>query len=180
MVLKTAKLIRENTDYEIVWKWIGGTEDDIREFEKLTNIKTSDVGVRMRGTMSAPELIEELLSSDMYVHTSYSDNSPNAICEAQYLGMPVIATDTGGVVSLFGNQYDKNMIVPMNDPFYLASKIIELHEDDTKAMSLGDDNWAAAHLRHDPERISKQLKELITNYAICRYSIFFVSCNFIA
>ena len=165
VVLKTAKLIRENTDYEIVWKWIGGTEDDIREFEKLTNIKTSDVGVRMRGTMSAPELIEELLSSDMYVHTSYSDNSPNAICEAQYLGMPVIATDTGGVISLFGDQYDKNMIVPMNDPFYLASKIVELREDDTKAMSLGEYNWAAAHLRHDPERISKQLKE--TYHQLC-------------
>ena len=159
VILKTAKLICENTDYEIVWKWIGGTEDDIREFEKLTNVKTSEVGVRMLGTMSATEMIEELLSSDMYVHTSYSDNSPNAICEAQYLGMPVIATDTGGVISLFGDQYDKNMIVPMNDPFYLASKIIELREDDAKAMSLGDDNWVTAHQRHDSERISKQLKD---------------------
>lgn len=165
VVLKTAKLIRENTDYEIVWKWIGGTEDDIREFEKLTNIKTSEVGVRMLGTMSATEMIEELLSSDMYVHTSYSDNSPNAICEAQYLGMPVIATDTGGVISLFDDQYDKNMIVPMNDPFYLASKIIELRENDTKAMSLGEDNWVTAHQRHDSERISKQLKE--TYHQLC-------------
>ena len=165
VVLKTAKLIRENTDYEIVWKWIGGTEDDIREFEKLTNIQTSEVGVRMLGTKNATEMIEELLSSDMYVHTSYSDNSPNAICEAQYLGMPVIATDTGGVISLFGDQYDKNMIVPMNDPFYLASKIIELRENDTKAMSLGEDNWVTAHQRHDSERISKQLKE--TYHQLC-------------
>ena len=165
VILKTAKLICENTDYEIVWKWIGGTEDDIREFEKLTNVKTSEVGVRMLGTMSATEMIEELLSSDMYVHTSYSDNSPNAICEAQYLGMPVIATDTGGVISLFGDQYDKNMIVPMNDPFYLASKIIELREDDAKAMSLGDDNWVTAHQRHDSERISKQLKD--TYHQLC-------------
>ena len=165
VVLKTAKLILENTEYEIVWKWIGGTEDDVREFEKLTNIKTSEVGVRMLGTKNATEMIEELLSSDMYVHTSYSDNSPNAICEAQYLGMPVIATDTGGVISLFGDQYDKNMIVPMNDPFYLASKIIELREDNTKTMSLGEDNWVTAHQRHDSERISKQLKD--TYHQLC-------------
>ena len=141
IVLKTAKLIRENTDYDIAWKWIGGTEDDIREFEKLTEINALEVGVRMMGTLSATEMIKELLSSDMYVHTSYSDNSPNAVCEAQYMGMPVIATDTGGVISLFSNQYDKNLIVPMNDPFYLASRIIELREDNTKAMSLGKDNW---------------------------------------
>ena len=158
-MLKTAQLIRENTDYEIVWKWIGGTDDDIREFEKLTKVKAKDVGVRMMGTMSATEMIEELLSSDMYVHTSYSDNSPNAVCEAQYLGMPVIATDAGGVVSLFSDQYDRNMIVPMNDPFYLASKIIELREDEKRAKTLADDNWKTAHERHDGDRIANQLKE---------------------
>ena len=73
--------------------------------------------------------------------------------------MPVIATDTGGVISLFSEQYDKNMMVPMNDPFYLASKIIELREDAAKAKCLAEDNWAIAHQRHDTERISKQLKD---------------------
>lgn len=159
VVLKTAKLIRENTDYEILWKWIGGTEEDMREFEKLTKVNAQEAGVRMMGSLSATEMIRELLCSDMYVHTSYSDNSPNAVCEAQYLGLPVIATDTGGVISLFGEQYDKNMIVPMNDPFYLASKIIELYEDGEKAKSLADQNWNVAHLRHDCNRISKQLKD---------------------
>ena len=158
VVLKTAKLIRENTDYQVEWKWIGGTDEEIREFEKLTKVKAQEVGLKMMGTLSATEMIRELLSSDIYVHTSYSDNSPNAVCEAQYLGMPVVATDTGGVISLFSEQYDKNMMVPMNDPFYLASKIMELREDDAKAKCLAEDNWAIAHRRHDAERISKQLK----------------------
>ena len=159
VVLKTAKLIRENTDCEIVWKWIGGTEDDIKEFEKMTKINALEVGVRMMGTLNATEMIEELLSSDMYVHTSYSDNSPNAVCEAQYLGLPVIATDTGGVISLFSTNYDKNMIVPMNDPFYLASKIMELHSEDTRAMCLAENNWVISHQRHDYTRILKQLND---------------------
>ena len=159
VVLKTAKLIRENTDYEVIWKWIGGTQDDIREFERLTKVKASEVGVRMMGAMGASEMIEELLAADMYVHTSYSDNSPNAVCEAQYLGMPVIATDAGGTVSLFSDRYDRNMIVPTNDPFYLAAKIIELYEDGGKAKSLANDNWTTAHQRHDGNRIAKQLKE---------------------
>jgi glycosyltransferase involved in cell wall biosynthesis len=73
--------------------------------------------------------------------------------------MPVIATDTGGVISLFSEQYDKDMIVPMNDPFYLASKVIELREDEAKAKCLADDNWKVAHQRHDAERIRKQLME---------------------
>jgi glycosyltransferase involved in cell wall biosynthesis len=165
VVLKTARLIRENTDYEVVWKWIGGTEEDMREFEKLTKVKAREVGVRMMGTLSATEMIRELLSADMYVHTSYSDNSPNAVCEAQYLGMPVIATDTGGVVSLFSEQYDRNMMVPMNDPFYLASKIIGLREDVTMAERLAEDNWTVSHQRHDRERIARQLKD--TYHELC-------------
>lgn len=159
VVLKTAKLIQENTGYQVEWKWIGGIDEDIKEFEKLTKVKAQEVGLKMMGILNATDMIRELLSSDMYVHTSYSDNSPNAVCEAQYLGMPVIATDTGGVISLFSEQYDKNMMVPMNDPFYLASKIIELREDDAKAKCLAEDNWAIAHQRHDAERISKQLKD---------------------
>ena len=159
VVLKTAKLIRENTGYQVEWKWIGGTDEEIREFEKLTKVKAQEVGLKMMGFLNATDMIRELLASDLYVHTSYSDNSPNAVCEAQYLGMPVIATDTGGVISLFSEQYDKDMMVPMNDPFYLASKIIELREDDAKAKRLAEDNWIVAHQRHDARRISKQLKD---------------------
>ena len=163
VVLKTARLIRENTDYEVEWKWIGGTDEEMREFEKLTKVNAREAGIRMMGTLTATEMIRELLTADMYVHTSYADNSPNAVCEAQYLGMPVIATDTGGVVSLFSEQYDRNMLVPMNDPFYLASKIIELREDGAKAERLAEDNWTVAHWRHDRERIKKQLKECYEN-----------------
>ena len=157
VVLKTAKLLLDNTDYQLEWKWIGGTDEDIKDFEKLTKIKAKDVGLRMMGTLSAQQMIDELLSSDMYVHTSYSDNSPNAVCEAQYLGLPVIATNTGGVVSLFSGNYDKNMIVPVNDPFYLASKIVELRENREKALALSKENRTTAHERHDYKRITKQL-----------------------
>lgn len=165
VVLKTARLLRDNTDYKIEWKWIGGTEEDLREFEKLTRISAREVGVKMMGILSAQQMIEELLKSDMYVHTSYSDNSPNAVCEAQYLGLPVIATDTGGVVSLFSDNYDKNMIVPMNDPFFLASKIVELRENRRNALKLSSENWGVAHMRHDNIRIMNQLYD--TYHQLC-------------
>ena len=159
VVLKTARLLKDNTDYRIEWKWIGGSDEDIREFEKLTKIKAKDVGVRMMGTLSAQQMIDELLTADMYVHASYADNSPNAVCEAQALGLPVIATDAGGVVSLFSEGYDRNMIVPVNDPFYLASRIIALREDRHHAQQLSHENWIIAHKRHDYHRIAKQLQD---------------------
>jgi len=157
VALKTARLLHENTEYEVEWKWIGGTDEDMREYEKLTEIKASEVGIRMMGNLSAQQMIDELLSSDMYVHMSYADNSPNAICEAQCLGLPVIATATGGVPSLFSEKYDRNMFVPINDPFYLASKIVELRENPEKAEFLSLENRTLACKRHDNQKIMKQL-----------------------
>jgi len=157
VALKTARLLQENTPYEVEWKWIGGTADDMHEYEKLTGIKASDVGIRMMGNLSASQMVDELLASDMYVHMSYADNSPNAVCEAQCLGLPVIAAATGGVPSLFSERYDQTMLVPINDPFYLASKIVELREDTDKSALLSAENRRIAHERHDYQRIMSQL-----------------------
>jgi hypothetical protein len=52
------------------------------------------------------------------------------------------------------------MIIPVNDPFYLASKIMELREDKDKAQMLSNENWTVAHERHDYKRITKQLEEI--------------------
>lgn len=71
--------------------------------------------------MNSDKLVELLLESDLYVHTAYIDNSPNAICEAQYLGMPIIATYVGGVPSLIEQGKD-GVLIPANDPFMLAEK----------------------------------------------------------
>ena len=38
-----------------------------------------------------------LLDSHLYVYPSLMDNSPNALCEAQLLGVPCIATYVGGI-----------------------------------------------------------------------------------
>jgi glycosyltransferase involved in cell wall biosynthesis len=77
----------------------------------------------------------------------------------------VIATSTGGVPSLFSEHYDKDMLVPMNDPFYLASKVMELREAPEKAQFLSEENWKVAHERHNAFRIKKQLSD--TYHYLC-------------
>lgn len=170
VVLKAARLIRENTGLEVVWKWIGGSVQEILEYEKLTGIKAADVGLRMMGTMDAARMVEELLASDIYVHPSYADNSPNAVCEAQTLGMPVIATNAGGTPSLFDSDYDPDLLVPVNDPFYLSAKIVELYRDQDKMLRLGQSNMKVALRRHDEQHILSQLadayKQIINNASV--------------
>lgn len=53
----------------------------------------------------------------------------------------------------------------MNDPFYLASKVMELREAPEKTQFLSEENWKVAHERHNAFRIKKQLSD--TYHYLC-------------
>jgi glycosyltransferase involved in cell wall biosynthesis len=154
LVLKCAHILKTYHTHDFEWNIFGVSE--CRFAEKLTKIKASEVSVKLHGIANADLLIEELQNSSMYVHTSYIDNSPNSVCEAQMLGMPVIATNVGGVSSLIENSIS-GILVPANDPFYLASQIIGLFKNSDRASHLGENARKTAMKRHDKEAIKKDL-----------------------
>lgn len=47
-----------------------------------------------------PEVVMPLSSMDVFLLTSEYEGTPNVILEAQWLGLPVVATDAGGVRDL--------------------------------------------------------------------------------
>ena len=122
MVLKTARMLKESGLCGFEWQVYG--IDNLRFAERKTGIRAADVGVRPMGVATAEMLREALLHSSVYVHPSYIDNSPNSICEAQVLGVPVVATAVGGVPSLFAPDRLR-CLVPANDPLATAARIRE-------------------------------------------------------
>lgn len=116
----------------------------------------SDNDVDFLGFRNADELLTILLSSDMYIHTAYIDNSPNTICEAQYLGMPIIATYVGGIPSLLENGVE-GILVPANDPFTLAYEIISLSKDYERQQKMSLATCKRARKRHDVNEIYRDL-----------------------
>lgn len=157
LVLKTAKLLKEHAKFEYKWFLCGATSHNMKYFEKKTNIKCNDVNVYPLGLCTAEKIKDMQLQATMYVHTAYIDNSPNAICEAQYLGLPIISTNVGGIPSLFEDSYPQDMLVPTNDPYFLSSKIIEVHDDKEKLESMAKSNFQIAHKRHNDDSIYASL-----------------------
>lgn len=157
LVLQTAKLLKERANFDFEWQLIGAGADAIEILRRKLGIKAADVNVKLLGTRTSNEIVDLLLDSDMFLQTSWIDNSPNAVCEAQFLGLPIISTYTGGVPSLFAEGYDLDLMVPLHDPYYLASKIIELYHDKEKMMQLGKMNYDIAHLRHNDDSICQDL-----------------------
>lgn len=158
LVLKTAKLLKEETDVDFEWNVVGiGTDSHfVRFFERTYGIRSRDVGVRYLGVKQPDEIISLLLNATAYVHTSYIDNSPNSVCEAQMIGCPVIATNVGGISSLVKDG-ETGLLVPANGPYELAYKLKCLTSDMELQQQLSNGTKKAAAKRHDKQTIVGQL-----------------------
>ena len=154
VVLKTAKVLCETEHADFEWRVFG--VDNIRFAEKKTGIRAGDVHVRAMGRVPAPILRDALLSCTAYVHPSYIDNSPNSVCEAQVLGVPVVATNVGGVASII-EEGKTGFLVPANDPVSLASRMIDLTSG---VLRLPGDWESGPRAWHDPVRVANRVLEI--------------------
>jgi glycosyltransferase involved in cell wall biosynthesis len=151
--LKTADLLKRLKLVHFEWKVYGIHR--VKFWEKKLGIKLEHVNVKMMGIGSPEKLIEELLESDIFVHPSYIDNSPNSICEAQLLGMPVISTNVGGIPSLI-TEGETGMLVPSNGTHMLAHAIQYLSKNPKLCRKLGKNAREVAVKRHDTQAILEQ------------------------
>lgn len=158
LILKTARLLKRETKIDFDWNVVGIKETSslVRFFEHFLSIKSCDVNVKYLGVMTAEQIIEQNLVSSLYVHPSYIDNSPNSVCEAQLLGMPVIATNVGGVSSLIEHKVT-GLLVPANAPYELAYWIKTIKDDSSLAVTIGRKAYESANARHDKDTIIQDL-----------------------
>ena len=154
VVLKTAKVLCETGRGDFEWRVFG--VPDLRFAERKTGIHAETVHVRPLGTVSAERLRQELQACTAYVHPSYIDNSPNSVCEAQVLGVPVVATNVGGVSSIV-EEGKTGWLVPANDPVMLARRMEDLSSG---AMRLPAGWESEPRKRHDPARVADRVLEI--------------------
>lgn len=157
LVIKTAALlIKEHFEFE--WRIVGVKNDSksARLFKKILNSEYSSLNISLLGIKNTDEIIDLLSETTLYIHTSYIDNSPNSLCEAQLMGVPVIATNVGGVSSLIEDGKD-GFLVPANDPYFLASRIVQLCNDQVFLKKISVQSRERAQKRHSKENILNQL-----------------------
>jgi len=162
LILKTAKFLTEEVKIDFSWNLIGLDENDMfaNHFKKKLNIEYGKIGIKFLGVKEENELLQNLSRSHLFVHPSYIDNSPNSICEAQMIGLPVIACDVGGVSSLISNG-ETGYLIPSNGVHELASKIIFLYKNKKLLKTMGFKARDQAIIRHDKQVI---LKSIISCY----------------
>ena len=85
--------------------------------------------VRFRGHVpNGPQLFELYRASDVFVHVARTEGLPQVLAEAQAAGLPIVATDVGGVRAGLGDGAEA-LLVPPNDPEALAAAITRVASD---------------------------------------------------
>ncbi len=160
VILRTAKMMTELSNIPFQWQIIGLDENDqlLKHFEKTEKISHRNVNVRCLGRKYPEELVGLLSVADIFVHPSYIDNSPNSVCEAQMLGLPVIACDVGGLSSLIDHGIN-GFLVPSNGVFEIAHYLKMLAQKNGLAKRIGQNASQMANQRHNRVRIVNDLKE---------------------
>ncbi len=148
-------------DYRIHWKVFGTAEKDpmARVVRRVLGVDPGKFSVELCGQIGAGELINRLKTCHFYVHTSYIDNSPNSVCEAMLLGMPVVAPSVGGVMSLIKNNETGFLFNPY-DKHELAGLLVHLINHYGQAIEAGLKARQAALKRHSPEAIMAGLNRI--------------------
>lgn len=162
-VYETAKLLKSHK-INFTWNVIGIKNNDVtpRLVKMSKNIELESVPVNLVGKKKSSEIVDYLLNSNLLVHPSHIDNSPNSICEGMLLGIPVLATTVGGIPTLFKN-YQTGYLVQDGDPWSTAGTILEIMQDYSTAMEFGQNARKIALKRHNKEEIFNTVMKAYKN-----------------
>lgn len=109
--------------------------------------------------------VEPVLAElDVLVLSSISEASPMVVLEAMAAGVPVVATDVGGVRELLLGEPDRpaGIVVPPRDPERLAEAILELLEHPEEARRLGKNGRFATERNFSLESCARRHLKVYT------------------
>lgn len=111
------------------------------------------------GSLSEEQMRERYLRANVFVCCSSIENSSNSIGEAMVLGMPVVASDVGGVKDLLTHGRE-GLIYPFDENYMLSYYIEQVFSDQTMAYQMGKNARARASKTHDPAVNNARLMEI--------------------
>jgi len=106
-----------------------------------------------------------LASSDVFVLSSESEASPNVIIEAMAAGLPVVASNVGGIPELVTEAVTGHLVPPA-DPNALASAILDLLDHPDRAIAFGEAARARIEQQYSFDRMVAQFESLYTSRSI--------------
>ena len=102
------------------------------------------------------DMVREMLSSNVFLSCSTIDNSSNAVGEATMLGVPLVVTAVGGLIS-FMHDEQNCLFSSSGDEYMIAYQIKRFFDDDELCNSISRAELETARQRHDIQKTADQV-----------------------
>jgi glycosyltransferase involved in cell wall biosynthesis len=115
--------------------------------------------VTFLGALSPDQLVAEYARAEVFALTSAQENSPMVIGEAMAAGVPVVATNVGGVKSLVADGVT-GFLAEVGDVHALADHISTLLNDEAGRLRMGQAARLVAEERFRPVEVARRVREV--------------------
>jgi glycosyltransferase involved in cell wall biosynthesis len=140
-----------NVDLEIIG-------DGPYKRELVGEVKKLRLGKSVTFSGFLADVEKSLVKADLYIQPSLSESFGLAIIQAMNIGLPVVATNTGGIPEVV-TEGKSGYLVPPQDPAKLAGAILSLLRQPAKAKEMGQMAKKEVKLKFNLDDMIKELEQ---------------------
>ena len=151
-------LLKNNPNLHVQYNIIGNGILQEQLKECVTKLGLNGI-VKFLGEMDQTGVSKQMQEAHIFLLPSIEEALPVALMEAQATGLPVVATDVGGVSEVVTDGRS-GYIVPAKNPLAIASKLEYLIENPGIWPEMGNYGRRIIEDKHDIKILNKRLEEI--------------------
>lgn len=111
------------------------------------------------GTLSPEEMYQYYQKANVFLSPSVIENSSNSVCEAMYVGTPVVSSYVGGIPSIITHGVS-GFLYPLDAGYMMQYYVSKIFEDDKLAEQLSRKEREKAEEYNNRNNIVKKMMEI--------------------
>jgi glycosyltransferase involved in cell wall biosynthesis len=156
MFLDIIDKVNQKTSKKVVYFIVGDGEESLTIQESIKPLKEKGMDIRM--TSWIKDIATFNAGMDIICLTSKNEGTPVSLIEAQATGIPIIATNVGGIKDIILE--DKTgYIVDKDDIDGFAEKLRELIENENKRQLMSQKGWSFVEEKFQYPNLIKNMDE---------------------
>jgi len=141
---------------------IAGNGAYFQDAEKLIDFLDLDEKIALVGWIREKAKLSLLAQSDIFVLPSHFEGMPNAVLEAMAAGLPIVATNVGGIPDMI-NENQSGILIRPGEKKQLADGIRVLIDNPMKRKTMGENAKLSVHRHHSIGSAVKDFETIILN-----------------
>jgi glycosyltransferase involved in cell wall biosynthesis len=137
LLVEVAKALKRIGPWRLV---IAGTGSLAGELTARVRAESLSKDVVFMGRLTRDRLFQLYRESTVLFHVSLTEGQPQIFYEAAAAGVPIVATEVGGVAAALA-EGKRGVLVPPRDPIAFAEAVISLGADPTRRAAMIEAAW---------------------------------------